>query len=261
MRSIVWWTVWGLVLAISLLGLLEFQRSRYFLVLSIPLLTGAIAAAIHRLEHEYRHALEHAKWAVVSALFLLAAIGFLYLKARAYGPFSTATSHKALLGTTFGMSLPEVERKLGRKLRERSVEGALQERAHEWLWEALPIPQGRSGEQYSLPVMVYGTRSRVTFYFERRKLNRVELQFLPMNKNEASVIRVKLHEELLKEYALSKERAERELTERRYTKETVEATVVMAPGSDRLVNIRVLLEYLPTVEEAPAPLRAEANIF
>lgn len=261
MRSIVWWTVWGLVMAVGAIGLLEFHRSHYFLVLSIPLLTGAIAAAVHRLEHEYRHAIEHAKWAGVSAVFLLAAVGFLYLKAHAIGPFTTGTPHKALLGTTFGMSVPEVERTLGRKLRVNPAEGALQEKAHEWLAEALPLPRERSDESYSLPVNVFGARSRITFHFDKRRLARVELQFMPARSEEATRIRLKILEELSKDYKLTEESTKEELSRYRYAKESVDALLIAGEGSDKLTNIRVVLDYIPTEEQAPAPLAAESNVF
>lgn len=261
MRSILWWSVWGLVLAIGAIGLLEFPRSHYFLILSIPLLTGAVAAAIHRLEHEYRHALEHAKWAGVSAIFLFAALGFLYFKVHAYGPFSTATTHKALLGVTFGMSVPEVERKLGRPLRAHPVEGELQEKAHEWLLEALPLPTEKSAEAYSLFVQLFGSRSQLTFYFDHRQLGRVEVQFVPGSKDTMADLKKTVIEELGKDYVLKEEATKDGLTRMEFAKENVEARLYSGVGSDHLTTLRVVMEYLPLAEQPKPPLAADTNVF
>lgn len=261
MRSIVWWSVWGLVLAVGAIGLLEFPRSHYFLILSLPLLTGAVAAAIHRLEHEYRHAMEHAKWMGVSAIFLVGAMGFLYFKVHAYGPFSTATKHKALMGVTFGMSVPEVERALGRPLRSQAVEGALQEKAHEWLLEALPLPVEKSGESFSVFGNLFGNRSQLTFYFEKRQLSRVEVQFVPGSKETMADLQKKVVEALGKDYVLKEESTRDGFTRMEFAKEAVETHLVSGTGSDRLATLRLGMEYLPLVEQARPPLTADTNVF
>src|SRR5205823_4772770 len=101
MRTIIWWTLWGLVLATGLIALLEAHRNIFHLLIALPILCGATAAGLKRIKHEYREAIEHAKWAVVTCCFLIAAMGYVYLKANAVGPFGTGTSRKAFLGTTF----------------------------------------------------------------------------------------------------------------------------------------------------------------
>src|SRR3979411_2905912 len=113
-KTMWWWSIWGLVVGIGFFGLQEAHRNPLHRILAFPLLSGAVAAAVLRLRHEYHEAMLHAKWVLVSAALLLLGGGYMYLKAEGYGPFSTASAHKAFLGTTFGMSLPEVERVLGR---------------------------------------------------------------------------------------------------------------------------------------------------
>lgn len=260
MRSIVWWTVWGLVLAVGLLGLLEFPQNHYFLIMALPLLTGSMAAGLHRMQHEYKHAIEHAKWAGVSSLFLLASVGFLYAKAQAYGPFSTGSSHKALLGTTFGMSVPEVERTLGRPLREKPLTGAIHEKAHEWLSEALPLP-GEKSEVYALPVEVFGKKSQITFQFDRKQLARVELQFIPLSAESAMELKRKLMEELQKDYRLQEESTQQGLSRIRFSKEAVEAKLLVGSSTEKPINLQVVLDYLPLAEQRQPALNVTANVF
>src|SRR5437763_1022207 len=141
MRTIIWWTLWGLAVATGLIALLEAQRNIFHLLIALPILCGTAAAGLKRIRYEYKEALEHAKWAVVTGCFLIAGMGYVYLKANGVGPFGTGTSHKAFLGTTFGMSLPEVERALGRPLAEADLDKPLTERAESWVLDAMPVPR------------------------------------------------------------------------------------------------------------------------
>src|SRR5262245_38489075 len=114
--TLMWWSLWGLVIGIGLFGLQEAPRNSIHWMLSLPLLTGAMAAAVLRLKHEYKEAMMHAKWIGLTGVLFLFGTGYLYVKTQAYGPFATATEHRAFLNATFGMSVPEVERALNRKL-------------------------------------------------------------------------------------------------------------------------------------------------
>src|SRR3954469_7404816 len=96
-KTLVWWSLWGMVVGMGLVGLKEAQRNCLHLLLAVPLLTGALAAAILRLKHEYHEVLMHAKWVGISGALLLLSSGYAYLKTGAYGPFATASPCRAFL--------------------------------------------------------------------------------------------------------------------------------------------------------------------
>src|SRR5258708_26864022 len=113
-KTIVWWSLWGMAVGMGLFGLQEVHQNSLHLILALPLLTGALAAAVLRLKHEYHEALLHAKWLVVSGGLLLLSSRYAYMKTEADGPVGTATAHKAFSGTRFRMSAPGVGRPAGR---------------------------------------------------------------------------------------------------------------------------------------------------
>src|ERR1700676_418859 len=137
-KTLIWWSLWGLVVGIGLFGLQEAHHHSIHLIIAFPLLAGAAAAAGMRLKHEYHEVMLHAKWVAVSSGLLLLGSGYVYLKAEAYGPFATASPHKAFLGSRFEMSAPEVERALGRKIYAPDSDRSGPEGVKDWIFEALP---------------------------------------------------------------------------------------------------------------------------
>jgi hypothetical protein len=255
MRTIVWWTVWGLVLAVVGIGLLEAPRNHFLLLLAVPLLTGAAAAALLRIEYEYHHALQHAKWLGVSSLLLLGGMGILYMKAHASGPFATGSAHKAILGATFEMSLPEVERALDRKLVGDSANKTLQDSAHGWVLEALSLPGLETQESYSLPISIYRFPCQASFQFLRGKLGKVRLDFEPMRRKESAALLERVTEDLHKDY---KPVPDATLT---YEKESVRMTMALARTESGRSQVSITLQYLPFISQEPPPVSVEANVF
>lgn len=253
MRTIVWWTVWGLVVSAGIIGLLEAPYHHARLLLSLPLLTGATAAAFLRIQYEYHHAIQHAKWMAMSSLFLMCGLGYLYAKANAYGPFATGTAHKAFLGTTFEMSVPEVERAIGRRLTPDIAEKPYSERAQAWIVEALPLPGRPEEERFVLPLSLYHVPCNVSFFFRRSRLGEVRVEFDPLPAIELDTLLGQIRGELGKEY----KRDSDEL----YLKEDVQATIETIPAASRSIRSAISLKYLPFVEAVPAPLAVESNAF
>src|SRR4051812_30028440 len=93
-QDILWWTFWGLAMGGGIFTLKEsFRNSSYFLI-SMPLLTGSIAAAISRISHEYRKAVVHIKWLAFGTPVALIGLACLYARAGAYGPFAKGGDQK-----------------------------------------------------------------------------------------------------------------------------------------------------------------------
>ncbi len=253
MRTVVWWTVWGLVVSAGIIGLLESSRYHPHLLLAVPLLTGATAAAILRVQYEYHHAVQHAKWLAMSSLFLMCGLGYLYAKANAYGPFATGTICKAFLGTTFQMSVPEVERALGRRLAQDREEKPLSERAQEWIVDALPLPGRPVDERYALAISLYRVPCNASFLFRKAQLGGVRLEFEPVQNQELDALLTQVRRELEKDYKAASPNI--------YRKEDVQAVLDIQPAGPQHVRLVVSLQYLPSVEAAPAALAVESNAF
>lgn len=259
MRTIVWWTVWGLAISVGVVALFEAAPHHANLLVAIPLISGSIAAAFIRIEHEYRHALEHAKWLGLSLVFLIAGVGYVYLKANARGPFSTGTSCRALLGTTFGMSVPEVERALHRRLTAEHEDVSLAEQAHRWVLESLPAIAREPQAKYTIPLTVYANPARATFEFEKGQLAKVDLELESPNVSSATELYQTLQNDLAKEYRLAQ--SEEKSPVAHYRKELVDATLSKSAAEGKPTVIVVSLQYLPALQEAPAPLAVSANVF
>lgn len=262
MRTILWWAVWGLVVSIGIIGLLERGPHHLNLLAAIPLLTGAIAAGLIRVEHEYRHAIEHAKWVGVSALFLIVSLGFVYVKGNAVGPFATGTKHKAILGTTFGMSVPEVERVLGRRLAATEGEEHFKDQAHQWVLDALPTVAHPLETRYAIPLTIYQTPGEAAFYFYRGKLGKVQIAFDPRSQEDISGLRQRLQRELAREYRDVKSSPAGSLENRLvFSKDAVEAVVTSHPAENGQMALTVTLKYEPTTPHQATALAVEANLF
>ena len=255
MRTILWWTLWGLVVAIGLIALLEAHRNILHLLIASPILCGAAAAGLKRVKHEYREAVEHAKWALVTSLFLIAGLGYVYLKANAFGPFATGTSRKAFLGTTFGMSVPEVERALGQPLADAALDKPLTDRAESWVLEAMPVPRHTLQDRYTVSATLYQVPCDVTFQFIAGKLGKVEVMFKPASDQEMNMLLDRIRQELSKDY---KPVADSALL---FQKEDVQASLTAAQWASGRSNVGVTLIYLPYDQKKPASLIAENNAF
>ncbi len=262
MRTIVWWAVWGLVVSAGVIGLLETTPHHVHLLLAFPLLTGAAAAALLRMKYEYEHAVQHAKWLVLSSIFLMSGMGYLYTKANAYGPFSTGTTHKAFLGTTFGMSIPEVERALGRRINGEESEKPIQERAQDWILQVLPLPEHPSEGRFELPLTLYHIPCKTLFLFKKGKLGRVEVQFESLPAKEGAALVGRLREELEKEYKPAESETSRKgKPPLVFRKESVEAAIEIFRTEAHHARVRATLQYLPFLEAPPPALSVEANAF
>lgn len=256
MHTMVWWSVWGLVVGIGLFGLKESQRASLHLILALPLLTGAIASAILRLRHEYHQVIQHAKWALLSTLFLFSGTGFLYIKSEAFGPFASGSTHRAFLKTTFEMSIPEVERTLGRKLSTTLPEKPAPDGIKEWLMDMVPNP-GLGTEVRTLPhVLLYNVPCIAKFEFVRGKLAKVTVNFQATNRREADRLLERIEEELSKDYkpvVPSEGKV--------YRKDAVEATVTDTLFDRRRHQVEVQLQYLPLAQPKAVPLTANVQVF
>jgi hypothetical protein len=263
MHTIVWWGVWGLVVSAGLVGLLENAPHHLHLLLALPILTAAMAAALIRLNYEYHQAIQHAKRLVISSLVLMTGLGCLYVKARALGPFATGTTQKAFLGTTFGMSLPETERALGRRLHEDQEEDKpLQERAQDWLLEALPLPGHPVETSFAMPLTLYRVPCKTIFAYKKGKLARVELEFDTLPTHAAELLVGKIRAELEKDYRPMPDAAgHKPAFPLVFEKESAESKIEIFRTDPHYLRVRVTLQYLPFMD-APAPaLSVEANVF
>jgi hypothetical protein len=250
--TMVWWSLWGLIVGIALFGLQETHRNSIHWMLSLPLLTGALAAAALRLKHEYHEAMVHAKWVGLSAGLFLLGMGSLYLKAQAYGPFATATSHRAFLGATFGMSIAEVERALGRKL--SASQGGLRERVLSMIPDLEKAPETRS-----MDLVAYRVPSKARFEFVGGQLAKVALAFQPTTAGDTAALSRRIQEDLEKDY----KRVETSGPEGSvlYRKEAVDASLVQTPVDPLHQQLTVHLQYMPLADQRPGPLTVEAKLF
>jgi len=259
-KTIVWWTIWGLFVSIGIYGLKEGGQHSVNLIASIPILTGAAAAAVLRLKHEYHEVILHAKWVGVSTVFLLLGSAYLYVRAEGYGPFATGSSHKAFLGTTFEMSPHEVERALGRSLAGSRGEHA-PEGLKDWAFMMLPGMDGKRDTRTLSPLTIYRVPAQARFDFVSGKLGRVEIQFQPTPSEDTTALVHHVQEDLEKEYRQQDSTASPENTSILYRKEAVDAALTQTSVDPRHQQVAIVLQYLPYVDKAAAPLAVEAKAF
>ena len=155
------------------------------------------------------------------------------------------------------MSVPEVERVLGRSLTDGGMDKALADQAQEWILEALPLPLHKPNERYSLPVTLYEVPAHAIFHFDQRKLGRVEVQFQPTTSEKTTELARQIREELAKEYRPADDLPRPQS----YRKEAVEAVLTSTPLDSQRFGLRVVLQYLPFVSEAPQPVVVQSNVF
>jgi|GEM_PF-1998352 len=176
-KNIFWWTLWGLALGAGLFSLKESFRLNLYLLLAMPLLAGSAAAAVSRLNHEYHKAAAQAKWLALGAPIALLGLALLYIRAGGYGPFATGGTQRAFLGVTFGMSVPEVERALDRRLVPVEAPKELPSMVNEWLTEIV-VPSRRSQTRYILPDLeLFGIAGQARLDFVEGRLGRTQLEF------------------------------------------------------------------------------------
>jgi hypothetical protein len=259
--TLIWWTIWGMILGIGLFGLQEARGHSAHLIVAIPLVTGALAAAVLRIKHEYREAVQHAKWVVVSAIVLLLGSGYMYLKAEAYGPFATAGVHKAFLGSSFEMSIPEVQRSLGRKLVPVAAERPASEGFKSWLLGIIPDLEKKSETRILPELVVYSVPGKARFDFVGGKLGRVHVEFEPTTVKEAGRLAGRVHEDFAKEYRKVDVSASSSSRSTLYRKDAVEAVVVQNVLDHYHRQIAVNIQYLPLAPKNAGPLRVKAKAF
>jgi hypothetical protein len=259
MHTLMWWTVWGLVVGIGLFGLKESSRASLHLILALPLLSGAAAAAILRVRHEYQEALQHAKWLAISSGFLLLGSGYLYLRTEAFGPFATGTQHKAFLESTFEMSVPEVERAIGRKLSIPASERQDPDGLKEWVLGILPLPERPPESRTLNHLIVYGVPGEARFEFTKGKLGKIELVFDNTSKEDTGPLLRRIRDDLEKTYKPAEPAAVR--APFLYRKEAVEAVVDDTVVDSSHEQVQVRLTYLPFLEKEPGPLTVNAQVF
>jgi hypothetical protein len=258
--TLIWWSAWGLVVGIGFFGLQEAQRHSIHWILSLPILTGAGAAAILRLKHEYKEAIAHAKWMGLSTVLLLVGMGSLYLKTEARGPFASATAHRAFLGTTFEMSLPEVERTVGRRL-VASGESSMPEGLKDWIMELVPDHGSRIDKRTLSDLLVYGFPCRAHFEFVSGKLARVTLEFLPTARADTRALRESLESGLAKDYKRIDAVSSAGTGAVLFRKDAVDASLVQIPSDPLHQQLTVVLQYLPLAESGPGPLAVNSKVF
>jgi hypothetical protein len=260
-KSIVWWSIWGLLVGTGLFGLKESQRESIHLILALPLLTGAIAAAFLRLKHEYHEAMLHAKWVALSSTLFLIGSGYLYLKAEAYGPFANASAHRAFMGTTFEMSVREVERAVGRRLSSSTSEHSTPEGLKEWVFEMLPDFDGKSESRFLQDVAVYEVPCKVRFDFTGGRLGRVEVAFRPTTTSDSRMLLQKVLSDVEKDYKRVDTPPPAGESTLLFRKESVDAGITHAAVDPHHQQISVLLQYLPLAEKRPGILTVNASAF
>jgi len=259
MHTLVWWSVWGLVIGTALFGLQQSKTYSISLILAIPLLTGALAAAVLKLRHEYQEALEHAKWFALTLLFFLLGSGYLYLKTRNVGPFATASTHKAFLGVTFEMSIHEVERALGRKLiTPFPTASQSPESIKDWVIELLPQMEQPLEVRTLSGLVLYGVNAQGRFEFNHGRLAVVEIAFEPKSISTLPPLMDHLREELAKTYKAVPRHHEPPLV---YRKEAIEAILIPKRIDEGHVQVTIRLRYLPLVDTSLEPLAASTEVF
>ena len=254
MHTVIWWSVWGLVVGISLFGLEEARGHSIHMIISLPLLSGALAAAALRLKHEYHEAMQHARWVLFTIVFLSLGSGYVYLKTGAYGPFATGTSHKAFLQTTFEMSVSEVERALGRPLTEEVPDKANDEGLKDWLFEMIPGPSRPVLERLLPELSIYHVPCQARFVFFRGKLSRVSVEFKKTTHEETDQLVRLAQQDLEREYKPAGSGMV-------YRKEAVEATIARTPTDPDNEQVIVTLQYLPFASQKPPLLTADTQVF
>jgi hypothetical protein len=256
-HTMMWWSIWGLVVGIGLFGLQEAPHNRVHLLLSFPLLAGAFAAAASRLRHEYHEAMLHAKWVAISSGLLLLGTGYLYLRTQGYGPFASASAHKAFLGTTFEMSMPEVERALGRKL-VAAGESSSPEGLRDWMLDMVPDFERKSESRILPDITLYHVPCRVKFDFAAGKLARVRAEFQPTVPAETLLLVQHILEDFSNEY---KQAPTSPRSAMLFRKEAVDATVDRTPVDALHEQVSVVLQYLPLADQQPEPLAVDSHAF
>lgn len=259
--TMIWWSIWGLVMGIGLFGLQEAHRNSVHLIMAIPLLTGAAAAAVVRIKHEYRAAMQNARWMVISAGVFVLGSGYLYLKEAGYGPFATATAHKAFLGSTFGMSLPEVERSIGRKLYNSNMERVSPEGLKEWVLELIPDLDHRAEIRVLPDLVVYRVPCQARFEFVGGKLAKIDVEFQPTAPTETPVLLQRVQEDMDKEYQRAEVPAPGPAGLILYRKESVDASILKTPIDPLHEQLSVQLQYLPLADKKPGSLEVETKAF
>lgn len=256
-RTLVWWSLWGLVVGIGLFGLQEAHYHSIHFIIAFPLLTGAGAAAVMRLKHEYHEAMLHAKWVLISSVLLLLGSGYVYLKAEAYGPFSTASTTRAFLGTRFEMSPPEVERTLGRRLETTEADRSGQDGFKDWIVDVLPDFEHKTESRVLPELVVYHVPGKARFDFVGGKLAKVTLEFQPTAASETPALQERIQTDLSQEY----QRGDVSPRAIVYKKPQVDATLVLAPIDPQHQQLSVVLQYLPLADQTPGPLTVDTKAF
>lgn len=259
MHTLAWWTLWGLAVGVGLFGLKQSLHESLHLILALPLLSGAAAAAVLRLRHEYRQLLQHAKWLAISSALLFLGSGLLYLRTQAFGPFATGTPHKAFLGSTFEMSIPEVERAIGRTLSVPAAETQDPEGLKEWLLGILPLPARPAEVRTLKPLVVYGVPAEARFEFSRGKLARVGVVFNNTSKEATGPLLQRIRDDLGKTYTPAEPAGSRAPFV--YQKEAVEAVIEDASADSAHDQLQVRLTYLPFQDKEPGPLTVDTQAF
>ncbi len=260
-RTIVWWSLWGLFMGIGLFGLKESSHHSIHFIAAFPILTGAIAAAVLRIKHEYHEVMMHAKWVAVSTGFLLLGSGYMYVKAQAYGPFATASPYKAFMGSTFEMSVHEVERALGHSLETTSADRNPIEGIKEWALMLWPDFEAKTDNRTLSDLIIYKVPAKARFDFAAGKLGKVEIQFRPTASAETSLLVQHVQEDLDKDYKHVDVVASASDSSMLYRKEAVEATVAQTAVDNHHQQVSVILQYLPFVDKTIPPLTVEAKAF
>jgi hypothetical protein len=260
-KTIVWWSLWGLAVGIGLFGLQEVHRNSLHLILATPLLTGAMAAAVLRLKHEYHEALVHAKWVVVSGGLLLMSTGYAYVKTENFGPFATGSTHRAFLNTTFEMSVPEVERALGRKFQGASADIQGLDGLKVWLMDIMPRVDPASTSRTLSDLVVYQVPCRARFDFTHGRLAQVTVEFDPTRKSESGALLQHLQSDLEKEYKSAEVPAGNPAGSLSYTKDAVIARLIPKEIDEHRRQWTIFIQYMPLAEPVRAPLRIENQAF
>jgi hypothetical protein len=240
----------------------SFRHSYYFLV-AMPLLSGSIAAAISRLSHEYRKAAAQIRWLAIAAPVALLGLALLYVRAAAYGPFAKGGTQRAFLGATFGMSVPEVERAVDRRLIPLDTPTELPGGVSEWFYD-LVSHTTRVRTQYLLPdLQLVGAPCQARLDFFGGRLAHVQIEFDKVPHDSAPGLAAKLRDELGHDYQpiqiSSPSISSAGLQPSDFKKDDVEAHLLQNQLDAFNDAIAVELTYLPLVQGNP--LRADNHVF
>jgi hypothetical protein len=261
MHTVIWWGIWGLVVGAGLFGLKESSRNNLHLLLAVPLLSAAAAAAAARMKHGYHEAMAHAKWVAVISPFLLVGMGYLYLRAEGFGPFSGATANRAFLQATFGMSIPEVERAIGHGLIPTEPDKFASPELHEWILDRI-LESRKPHEERLLPnLAVYHEPCQARFAFFDGRLGKVEIDFDRLTKEEAATLMQQIDADLSRTYSAEAAQSPADTTTRRYKKESVEASVLSVQADPLHQVIEIIVTYLPLTTQQTDPVALNAQVF